>query len=670
MAGIKIDFLADVAQFIAGTDNVAKALDEVSDALDDLTKEADDAGKKIGDELTDGADKAADAGKDLNKDFSKALDTVKDDAKDAGKKLGNELEDGAEKAADAGEKSGKTFGQVFDKVQADAKTTGSRVGSEIDSGFKKGESAAEEFKSEAQSTSREAAASFTGDFEDVADAIQETLANALAGFGPAGAIAGMAAAAGIGILVATLQDSAEKAAEVKEGIIDLAGQIREAGGDINAIDWGSRFEDFANQIADAKEWYEPWQQASKTNLEVISADAEQLGLNFQDLFQGLGGDTKAAARAIEDVNARIIEQRDAYEQLINQGYDPAVAAQETYVDELIAQKGALEDASAATEEAVELFDVYNEALLGSVTAVEAFNEAQEERIDLMKDEADSVMDAAEAEADWAEKVATSAATLAEMNELIDTTSEATRNATDAVTDGGAAWDLYTEAGRFANEATIDLAQSAWDAITAAREQGASTDELRAKTQTARDEFVQQAIQLGLTKEAAEALATQYGLIPGTVPTTATFDAANATQSALAYKALLDSLGSLSYTIASGTYDVTPMNSGGQVKRAASGTFITGQGSDIEDRVPILASPGEMILDKQTVDQLGVGNLQQLNEGQNPAARKSAQSAQQLTADDIAVAVANALSGMQIQLTGGSALADSMAARISMARRRL
>ena len=196
MAGIKIDFISDVSKFIGGTKDIEGALDKVSDSLDDVAKDADKAGKKIGDELSDGA-------------------------KDA---------------QDAGEKMERKFRDAFDETKKDAKTTGDKVGDDVKRGFKRAEGAADEFKDEAKSTSREAAASFTGDFEDVSDAIQETLANALSGFGPAGAVAGMAAAAGIGILVSVLQSSADKAAEVKEKTIELAGAIREAGGEIKDVD--------------------------------------------------------------------------------------------------------------------------------------------------------------------------------------------------------------------------------------------------------------------------------------------------------------------------------------------------------------------------------------------------------------------------------------------------
>lgn len=608
MAGIKIDFVSDVGKFISGTKDVSQALDKVADSLDDIARDADRAGEEAGDKLAKGV-----------KDGTEKVDKY---AKDAGKDIADGLERGTRDAGDAGEKMERKFRSSFDAVKTDSKTTGDKVGTEIKSGFKKAEGAADEFKDEAASTSREAAASFSGDFEDVADAIQETLANALSGFGPAGAVAGMAAAAGIGILVSVLQGSAEKAAEAKEKVIDLAGAIREAGGDIEDIDWGSTFEEFANAISDPKSWFEPWQAASKTNAEVIAADAEKLGLNYADLFQGLAGDSEAAGRALEDINGKIAEQDEAYQKLVADGVDPATAAALTYTGHLETQRDRLEQATAATEGAITLAELYAEATEGSMAAIESFNEAQEKKLGLIRDEAGLAMDRAEAEAAWAENAAEFAETQSAVAEAIDTTTDATRDATDAVTEGGTKLDLYTEAGRLASDQLIKTADAGWDWIEAAREGGASAGELREKTQIAREEFIKQATQLGLTEDAARRLADEYGLIPTTVETTAKFnkDAAQGDIDAFISRnngrtitIYVDAQGRQTGFI-TGSGNQIGMNSGGQVPGAASGVYVTGPGGDIEDRVPYMLSPGEMVLDKQAVDQIGVGNLFAKNEG--------------------------------------------------------
>ena len=636
--GINIDFISDVSKFLRGTRDISEALEDVADSLDDLARDADKAGEKAGKGIADG------------------------------------IEGGIDDAGDATKKLERKFKDTFDEVKADSKKAGDDVGDNVKRGFKRAEQGAAEFKDEAKSTAREGAASFTGEFEDVADVIQETLANALAGFGPMGAVAGMAAAAGIGILVSVLQGSAEKAAEAKEKVIDLAGAIREAGGDIEDIDWGSTFEEFANAISDPKSWFEPWQAASKTNAEVIAADAEKLGLNYQDLFQGLAGDSEAAGRALEDINAKIAEQDEAYQKLVAEGVDPAVAAAQTYTGHLETQRDRLEQATAATEGAIDLAELYTEAIEGSSAAVEVYNDAQEKRLDLIREEAELNMTAAEAEAAWAQTVMDATDALEGINKVTDTTTQATKDATDAVKDGGTELDLYTKAGQLASEALLGTAESGWKMIEAAREGGATTEQLEAKTAQAREEFVRQATQMGLTRQAAEKLANEYGLIPSSVKTTATFDdtAAQrgidrfiATNDGRRIRVYVDATGGTSYSTGSG--NMSYKKDGGVIE-AASGVYVTGPGSDIDDRVPAMLSPGEFVLDKQATDQLGIGNLQAMNEGIPPA--RATHTAPGYTAKEIgaevAKAVAQALDGATLTLTGVDYLANSTAARINTA----
>ena len=69
----------------------------------------------------------------------------------------------------------------------------------------------------------------------------------------------------------------------------------------------------------------------------------------------------------------------------------------------------------------------------------------------------------------------------------------------------------------------------------------SQDELRGRVESARVAFVNQATQLGLTKEQAEALADQYGLIPDRVDTIITGDASAARQEGESAKDYLNRL---------------------------------------------------------------------------------------------------------------------------------
>lgn len=149
-------------------------------------------------------------------------------AKDAEKALEN-LEDAV---GDTSREGGRDLDKIEDElkdVQKESKDTGRKLGNDLDDGFNRAKKGANEFKDEANSTAREAAASFDGSAESIVDAFQEVSANALGGFGPAGAAAGVALAAGIGLGVAGFEALEEERAKLEERARDLATAYIEAG---------------------------------------------------------------------------------------------------------------------------------------------------------------------------------------------------------------------------------------------------------------------------------------------------------------------------------------------------------------------------------------------------------------------------------------------------------
>lgn len=160
--------------------------------------------------------------------------------------------------------------------------------------------------------------------------------------------------------------------------------------------------------------------------------------------------------------------------------------------------------------------------LGSV-AIESKSVSLEELIGLQKDAAGINMSAAEAEAAWAQTVMDSDTAIQKLTGYVDENGKAVAGLGAASKNGGASFDLYSEAGQLASKTLLDTSTSAWALIDASDKAGASAEELKAKTQTARDEFILTATQMGLSAEAASALADEYGLIPGNVKTTAELD---------------------------------------------------------------------------------------------------------------------------------------------------
>lgn len=177
---ISIDMLANVQPFLRGTKDVEGALEDVADSLDDVARDAQRSGDKIERELSSSVDDVGDSTEKLERKFKDLRDTVQRESK-------------------AG---GDAMARSYKKATDDSKES------------------LDEFKSEANSTAKESAASFDGSAESIVDAFQEVAANAFAGFGPAGAAAGIAAALGIGAITAEFQRQQEEAEETKQAIRD------------------------------------------------------------------------------------------------------------------------------------------------------------------------------------------------------------------------------------------------------------------------------------------------------------------------------------------------------------------------------------------------------------------------------------------------------------------
>jgi len=228
---IKIDFLSNARDFLRGTDDVDDALDGVADSLDDM----------------------ADAAKKGGRDAERSVDKLEDSFRDA-----------ARRAKDLGD-------------------AGRDAGRDVERGMRNAEDGVEEFKSEANSTARESAASFDGSAESIVDAFQEVAANAFAGFGPAGAVAGLAAAAGIGLVMAGFDDANKAAEESARRASEWADAFIEAGGRV--ISYEQQMAKVRSIITDPELFKE-----AETN-------AKNWGVSFDTAVSAAAGSASALAEA-------------------------------------------------------------------------------------------------------------------------------------------------------------------------------------------------------------------------------------------------------------------------------------------------------------------------------------------------------------------------------------
>ena len=288
--GISISIGSDAKAFLAGIKSgVIAPLEDAADTLDALGKSGDKAGSKI-ENSVDGAEASL---KDLGR---------------AGDKAGDEISRSLDKTEDSLRKSQKEtddFKKKFRDMADTVKQESRDAGRDIGTNFKRGTDGAGEglkdFKQESASTAKESAASFDGSADSIVDAFQEVAANAFIGFGPAGLVAGLAAAAGIGLISAAIVQGGEDAERLKERVSDLTGELiavgREGGPGVEYL--VSKIEELATSTEDGV-----------TNLKDLKKAADGSGSSFKDLAQAYAGNAEGIAKMLAKGKERIKQLED------------------------------------------------------------------------------------------------------------------------------------------------------------------------------------------------------------------------------------------------------------------------------------------------------------------------------------------------------------------------
>lgn len=269
--GIEISIAANTRDFQKGTKDVEKSLERVQDSLEDLSRAAQQDGDKMGDNLGDG------------------------------------IKEGAKKAETATEKLEKSFKEMADVAKRESRKAGDDVGDNIKRGTKDAERGLDDFKDESASTAREAAASFDGSAESIGDAFQEVAANALAGFGPIGAAAGIALAIGVGLGFGEIQKRAEELEEFTSNMFD------------DMIASGNRYAsaEFINsQVKDII--------SDANTMNAIQKESEAIGISQQTLIRARAGDQDALNEVLSTENAR---HQEALDKMHEQGLAGSVLKQ-------------------------------------------------------------------------------------------------------------------------------------------------------------------------------------------------------------------------------------------------------------------------------------------------------------------------------------------------------
>lgn len=135
----------------------------------------------------------------------------------------DDVADSLDDMARDGDKAAEKLERSFRDLAEQAKDSGKDAGRDFEKGMSKG---LQEVKEEAHQSGREAAASFSGEFEDVTDYVQEVVAQ---GLGPAG-IAGAALIGAItAVATAAVDEWNQKIDEIKQATADMWAEAAEEG---------------------------------------------------------------------------------------------------------------------------------------------------------------------------------------------------------------------------------------------------------------------------------------------------------------------------------------------------------------------------------------------------------------------------------------------------------
>jgi len=286
--GISIGIGSDTKAFLAGIKSgVIAPLEDAEDTLKKLGDAGDRAGDKI-ENSVDGAESSlkslGDSGERAAKDIEKSADDADSSLKklgDSGKRAGEDLEDSMRGYQQETKDSDRVFREFSDTVRTESRDAARNLKTNFKEGTDGAKEGLSEFKDEANSTAKESAASFDGSAESIVGSFQEIAANAFSGFGPAGAAAGLAAAAGIGVVTSVITQQIDDSEELKAA---LSGAYRAA------AEAGRAYLDEAEVISQVNDvLFDEDQARSKEALK----NANALGVTRIEYLRAMAGDQDA-----------------------------------------------------------------------------------------------------------------------------------------------------------------------------------------------------------------------------------------------------------------------------------------------------------------------------------------------------------------------------------------
>ena len=373
--------------------------------------------------------------------------------------------------------------------------------------------------------------------------------------GPWGLAIG-AAVAGLGFLAQRQAEAKARAEEHKQQVQTLAQALRESNG-------------VMTESIQAQRLLDAQQQALEGTTGNLLQGYQQLGIDQGTWTRALMGEQSA----IDQVNAAysgLIQQHTMTERNpytgggSKQTLDSEGLAAQHARDQFNAFTGQVGEANEANKAFAAAMGTTNPTILTATDRGRAFAEAMGTLANNTSDADQKVRALDQALGALAGEALTTEEAEAKLHEATDQVRQAMESAGQAA--GGniaslvgldGAINTTSESGRRFRESVLQQRQSMADMALAARDAAlaagqdlpAANEAARAAAQRARQSFVDQAVQMGLTREQADLLANHYGLIPDNVATLISqpgMDAAQ--QEATLLKAMVDAVPNQKITV--------------------------------------------------------------------------------------------------------------------------
>jgi type II secretory pathway pseudopilin PulG len=341
VTGISLDLTSNVSDVLKGAKKSEDALADVADSLDELGK----AGGKNVNVLSDYFDQAA------------------IDARRSGDKMESSFKDFASstpRVVDAAaEKMERSFKELANETRDQTKKIADDTAKNYKRGAAEASTALDDLKSEGKQNAEELASSFDGSVESIRDGLQSVAATGFAGFGPAGIAAGLAPAAGIGLVGAAFDAQGERADQLAEDTNSAFERMIESGGRYLTTELENQA--ILEAVKDPKKWQQ------------ILDITKLTGLAQGDVTRAVALEGSERDKAIEKLNTIY----DANNDLITSG--------EGFTDELVSQNGKL-------SELAENLKTFNSIQDGAVAKAQAYDAATGNAIKNRSDERDAIQD--------------------------------------------------------------------------------------------------------------------------------------------------------------------------------------------------------------------------------------------------------------------------------------